>query len=131
MKKAIALFLLLALGGIIVFGLNYESAEPDDLSPEMFQSRFDHQPGVVIDVRTPEEFEEGHLSMTDYNYNFLSGEFEEVLNQLDKGETYYLYCRSGNRSGQALEIMKAEGFDHVYNIGGFEELVSSGIPANQ
>ncbi len=131
MKKLIILFAFISLITIIMVGLNYDSPEPGELSPDQFITMFESHPGIVIDVRTPEEFEEGHLMRSDYNYNFLSGEFEEKMQELNKSETYYLYCRTGNRSGQAMEIMKEAGFENVYNIGGFEDLVSIGIPANQ
>jgi len=131
MKKTIVLFVLISLITLIVVGLYYDSSEPGELSPDRFITMFENHPGIVIDVRTPEEFEEGHLIKSDYNYNFLSGEFEEKMQGFDKSETYYLYCRTGNRSGQAMEIMKKAGFENVYNIGGFEDLVSSGIPSNQ
>jgi phage shock protein E len=131
MKKSITFLILTILIAVIVFGLRYDRSEPGDLSPDRFITMHDERTGIVIDVRTPEEFEEGHLMITDHNYNFLSGEFEEKLKSFEKNETYYLYCRTGNRSGQAMEIMKQAGFENVYNIGGFEDLVSSGLPANE
>ncbi|MDZ7680804.1 MAG: rhodanese-like domain-containing protein [Fodinibius sp.] len=53
------------------------------------------------------------------------------LKSLDKDKTYYLYCRTGNRSGQAAELMVENGFDNVYNIGGYQDLVDAGIPSSK
>ena len=88
------------------------------------------EPGIIIDVRTPEEYQSGHLKEASYNYDLLSGEFEEKLAELDKDTTYYLYCRSGNRSGQAAELMKKNGFTKVYNLGGYQALVDKGLSKN-
>lgn len=102
-----------------------------DLKASEFKEKITTQPGVVIDVRTDEEYNNGHLALTDYQFNFLDGEFENQLDQMDKDQTYYLYCRTGNRSGKAAELMKENGFDNVYNVGGFEDLANSGFETNQ
>jgi len=86
-------------------------------------------PGVVIDVRTEQEHLDGHLAITDAQFDMLNGDFQAQISQLDKSKTYYLYCRSGNRSGQMEKLMRSEGFENVYNIGGFEELVRKGFEA--
>ncbi|MEX2463938.1 MAG: rhodanese-like domain-containing protein, partial [Balneolaceae bacterium] len=95
-----------------------------------FKEKLEKERGVVIDVRTKNEYDQGHLSLTDYQYDFLNGEFQNSVDSLDKSKTYYLYCRSGNRSGQAAKIMKNEGFDKVYNVGGYQDLVNNGFDAN-
>ena len=56
---------------------------------------------------------------------------KQYRTDLDKDKTYYLYCRSGNRSGQAARIMKSKGFDNVYNVGGFEDLVRFGFESDK
>lgn len=78
-------------------------------------------------MRTQKEYEEGHLAETDQHYDLLNGEFEAQLKSFDKNQTYYLYCRSGNRSGQAAKLMIKNGFKNVYNIGGFQDLVDAGL----
>lgn len=72
---------------------------------------------VVLDVRTPEEFADGHLpgaTMLD----FYRTDFAEQLATLDRDVPYVLYCRSGNRSGQALEMMESLGFTSVQEVAG-------------
>jgi phage shock protein E len=102
-----------------------------DISAEEFKEKLIQDRGVIIDVRTKEEYEAGHLKLTDDQKDFLNGDFQDCVNYLDKSKTYYLYCRSGNRSGKAAEILEKEGFKKVYNIGGFEDLVSAGFESKK
>ncbi|MCF0069542.1 rhodanese-like domain-containing protein [Dyadobacter sp. CY261] len=84
----------------------------------------------LVDVRTPEEFDGGHLQYaTNINYN--SPEFKAQIAKLDKHKPVYLYCRSGNRSGKAADTLQTLGFHSFYNIGGFEQLKADGFPAEQ
>ncbi|TVR34024.1 MAG: rhodanese-like domain-containing protein [Balneolaceae bacterium] len=98
-----------------------------DISISEFKEKVESNPGVIIDVRTRQEYDQGHLKMTDAQYDWNGGEFQDAIEDLDKDKTYYLYCRSGNRSGQAARMMKNEGFENVYNIGGFDDLASNGF----
>ncbi|MCB9053053.1 MAG: rhodanese-like domain-containing protein [Lewinellaceae bacterium] len=74
----------------------------------------------LIDVRTPEEYNEGHIEGA-VNIDFYADDFEQQLQQkLDKGKPVLLYCRSGSRSAQSAEQMKALGFKEMYDLkGGF------------
>ena len=96
------------------------------LSPEEFKAKQATGEGVVIDVRKPEEYAEGHLKGA-ANLDYAGGVFEQELAKLDKSKTYYLYCKSGNRSGKSAKLMKEAGFEHVYNVGGIEALKEAGI----
>lgn len=71
---------------------------------------------VIIDVRTPAEYEQAHVQGA-LNIDFLKSDFKERVQKLDKTKTYKVYCRSGNRSGQALYVMKGLGFSDVENLG--------------
>jgi phage shock protein E len=84
----------------------------------------------LVDVRTPAEFDGGHLQYSK-NINFNSPDFRAQVAKLDKSKPVYLYCRSGNRSGKAADTLKALGFHSYYNIGGFEQLKTDGFPAEQ
>ena len=72
---------------------------------------------TVIDVRTPEEFADGHVEDA-LLIDFYDATFAEQLAGLDPDDTYLLYCRSGNRSGQAAALMDELGFDRVYDLDG-------------
>ncbi|CAN5405038.1 rhodanese-like domain-containing protein [soil metagenome] len=128
MKSTIATIIVIAIAGLLMF--NFFSKTPGndmDLNVSEFKEKLESQPGLVIDVRTDEEYNNGNLALTDYQYNFLDGEFEKQLDQMDKDKTYYLYCRTGNRSGKAAKLMKERGFNNVYNVGGFEDLANGGF----
>lgn len=84
----------------------------------------------LIDVRTPQEFADGHLTGA-INSDYRGGDFAEEMKTWKKDKVYYLYCASGNRSGKAAELMKEAGFQHIYNIGGYQELKEAGLPTEQ
>ena len=70
---------------------------------------------IILDVRTPEEFADGHIEEA-INLDFYAETFRDELDGMDKSQTYLIYCRSGNRSGKALNIMTELNFGVVYNI---------------
>jgi rhodanese-related sulfurtransferase len=75
----------------------------------------------LVDVRTPEEFEEGHIKGFQ-NIDFMSDTFQEDIEKLDKTKPVIVYCKSGNRSGKSCEIMKEKGFVKIYDLeGGIEK----------
>ena len=82
---------------------------------------------VVLDVRTPEEFAEGHLAEA-VLINFYDTDFADQLDELDKEATYVVYCRSGNRSQGAIDTMRDLGFTDVVEVdGGIQAWLSSGL----
>ncbi len=86
---------------------------------------------VVLDVRTAQEFAEGHLPGA-VNVDFYASDFADQLDQLDKDVPYVLYCRSGNRSGQTMPIMEQLGFREVHEIdGGIVSWYAEGLPLEQ
>jgi phage shock protein E len=75
--------------------------------------------GLLLDVRTPEEFAEGNISGA-VNLDIYNANFSAELDKLDKTKPVYVYCRSGSRSSKASNMMKEKGFKEVYNlIGGY------------
>ena len=73
---------------------------------------------IVLDVRTEDEFGEGNIPNA-INIDIYKGQgFVYKLEELDKTKTYYVYCRSGARSGQACKIMNELGFEKAYNLTG-------------
>ncbi|MFT5736083.1 MAG: rhodanese-related sulfurtransferase [Maribacter sp.] len=74
----------------------------------------------ILDVRAEEELEEGYIPNAKNIDIYLGQGFINELEKLDKTKNYYVYCRSGNRSGQACAIMNSIGFENTYNLeGGF------------
>ncbi|BAO76503.1 rhodanese-like domain-containing protein [Winogradskyella sp. PG-2] len=77
---------------------------------------------IVLDVRTQDEVEEGVIPNSIHIDIYRGQGFIDDIEKLDKTKNYYVYCRSGNRSGQACAIMNQLGFDSAFNLeGGFNE----------
>jgi len=72
---------------------------------------------VVIDVRTPAEFAEGHIARAQV-VDISAADFADQIAKFDPSATYLVYCHSGNRSGQATAIMASLGFTSVYDLDG-------------
>ncbi|WP_196717568.1 rhodanese-like domain-containing protein [Actinomyces trachealis] len=76
--------------------------------------------GTVLDVRTENEFNQGHLEGA-LNYDVSSSDFDQKIGGLDKSGRYTVYCRSGNRSAAAAKRMKSLGFTDVQDAGGMKD----------
>ncbi|MDL5513728.1 rhodanese-like domain-containing protein [Arenibacter sp. M-2] len=75
---------------------------------------------ILVDVRTPEEFNAGHLENAN-NINWFDPDFPEQFKTVDKSKTIYLYCKMGGRSAKAQEKLKSLGFTNVVNLeGGYD-----------
>ena len=73
---------------------------------------------VVIDVRTPAEWQQGVIDGADIFIDYNSANFKQQLAKLDKTKTYVVYCRSGGRSAGASQVMVDNGFKNVVNMQG-------------
>ena len=83
---------------------------------------------VVLDIRTPQEFNEGIIEGA-INIDFYESSFAATLDTLDKDAEYVVYCRSGNRSSQARKTFESLGFTNVTEIeGGIVDWYASGLP---
>lgn len=94
-----------------------------DLTQEQWAQQLKEDDNAcILDVRTEEEVEEGYIPNAK-NLNIFKGQaFIYELEALDKDKNYYVYCKSGGRSGQACGIMSQMGFKNAYNLlGGFQE----------
>lgn len=80
---------------------------------------------TVIDVRTPQEYDEGHLPRA-RNIDVSADDFEQQIEELDLDDSYVVYCRTGSRAATAAETMVETGFHDVVNGGGYDDLVSAG-----
>lgn len=83
---------------------------------------------VVLDIRTPEEFAEGHVAEA-RNIDFYDPGFATALEALPRDTTYVMYCNSGNRSASAAALMRRLGFTEVYEVdGGIQAWKAAGLP---
>ena len=132
-------FMVLALSVSLVIGVALtggcvrdETATIEDITLQeaftLIQNNQNNPDFVIIDVRTQEEFVGEHIENAT-NIDFYSEAFQDMLNNLDKNKTYLVYCRSGGRSGNALNIMAELNFKEVYNIlGGINQWKREGLP---
>ncbi|MGA1389747.1 MAG: rhodanese-like domain-containing protein [Ilumatobacteraceae bacterium] len=74
---------------------------------------------IIIDVRTPEEYVAGHLDGATL-IDIKDASFDAKMAELDPNASYIIYCRSGNRSAQAVERMKEAGFTNLTDLGSLE-----------
>ncbi len=132
-------FMVLVLSVSLVIGVvltggcvRDETATIEDITPQeaftLIQDNQNNPDFVIIDVRTQEEFAGEHIENAT-NIDFYSETFRDMLNTLDKNKTYLIYCRSGGRSGNALNIMAELNFKKAYNIlGGINQWKAKELP---
>ncbi|MFA6158570.1 MAG: rhodanese-like domain-containing protein [Candidatus Paceibacterota bacterium] len=88
------------------------------LGSQEFISRYRATPNAeLVDVRTPAEFDSGHIAGA-VDIDFEGPGFEAAVKALDRSKTYFVYCHSGNRSGKATAVMRQEGIAHIYQLQG-------------
>lgn len=122
MKKFIAV-----ISTLLLVGCSTTMAGATNMNVSEFSNKITEAGVVLLDVRTPGEIAEGYIEGAQ-NIDFQSGNFENEIAVLDKNVTYAVYCRSGNRSGQAAKIMHDAGFHDVYNLdGGVIDWTSEGM----
>src|SRR5690606_13222250 len=90
---------------------NVEISSVNDVS----KIDFSDENNVLLDVRTPEEFQAGNIPNS-VNIDFNSEEFDSLIQDLDREKTYYVYCHSGNRSTKACSKLEEAGFKNVVNL---------------
>ena len=77
---------------------------------------------MSVEVHTPQEFADGHV---DKAVNLPLSELDKHFANVDKDTQIVLYCRSGNRSGQAYQYLQSQGFTNLHNAGGLVEMQQS------
>lgn len=94
-----------------------------DLTQEEWKLQLEgNSQAIILDVRTEDEVEEGMIPNALHKDIYKVQEFIDEINKLDKSKTYFVYCRSGNRSGQACSLMNSLGFENCHNLmGGFSQ----------
>ena len=129
----LALSISLVIGATLTGGcVRDETATIEDITPQeaftLIQNNQNNPDFVIIDVRTPAEFDREHIENAT-NMDFYSEFFRDTLNTLDKNKTCLIYCQVGGRSGSALDIMAELNFKEVYNIlGGINQWKTEGFP---
>lgn len=83
---------------------------------------------IIVDVRTPGEYAQGHLSGA-VNIDWKGADFGKQMETLDKSKPVFVYCLSGGRSASAANKMRSEGFEQVYELkGGMMKWRAANLP---
>jgi phage shock protein E len=99
------------------------------LTPDKFNKALESRKYVLIDVRTTEEFKQGHLANAQQSDFYQTDAFSQYLDLLDKKSNYLIYCRTGKRSAAAMQIMQDKGFTSVNDLaGGYAAWTAAGFP---
>ena len=122
-NKTITVSIVVGAVLVSVFILTAPSSSPKSLQSSFVSSYQQTAGAVLLDVRTPAEFAEGHIEGA-INIDFENPNFSAEIQKLDTAKSYFVYCRSGNRSGQAIPIMKRAGIVSIQELKG-------GIVGNQ
>lgn len=108
-------FFFIAVG---FFAVLSAMAQTKNVSPAFSEKKLNKKKVVVLDVRTTQEFSEGHLPSA-VNIDVMdSVAFVQQISKLKKGKTYLVYCKSGRRSSKAATMMEQQGFRHIWNMEG-------------
>lgn len=130
MMKKVIFMLLLSVGiGSWATAQEQDSVEIVKLEVHTFLEQVKDTTGIqLIDVRTAEEFQGGHVKHA-ININLNAEDFEEQVAKLDKSTPVYLYCLGGVRSAKAAERLKKQGFEHIFEMkGGMTQWRSNNLP---
>jgi phage shock protein E len=103
---------------------------PETLDAKSFQAAIGQGKALLVDVRTPAEYASGHLEGS-LNVDWTGSNYEAEFDKLPKDQPLLLYCRSGGRSGQALEYLKTKGYQVQHLIGGIGAWMSAGLPVTK
>jgi rhodanese-related sulfurtransferase len=113
MKRILALLVLVAC-----FTACQNTEKQTLLTAAAFAQQMQEEPGVLLDVRTIDEYQEGHLKGAQQLDYYETASFSAALDGMDRDKTYYIYCRSGGRSSNTLLLMQEKGFKKVYDLDG-------------
>ena len=86
---------------------------------------------VVLDIRTPQEFQQGHIAGTE-NVDFRSPEFRKKIEELGRDKPYLVHCASGGRSTRSLSVFEELQFKQMYHLeAGINGWIAAGQPVKQ
>jgi len=115
--KKITIVLSLLFAMTLINCENEAQSEIKVISPEEMQNLLELEDVQIVDVRTPEEYQDGFIQNSQ-NIDFNSPSFDEDITKLDKTKPVILYCKSGGRSAKCTKKLKAAGFVKIYDLDG-------------
>ncbi len=130
----IALSLLLFIGTLSLFSQAQENKVEDVTALEasaLIKENLDNPDFLILDVRTPGEYKNGHLKGA-VNINLFSETFEEDIAKLDRSKIYLIHCKSGFRSSTVVSMMQKLEFVYIYHMAkGIAEWNKEGLPVEK
>lgn len=122
--------LLILTIALMLLGISTAAAtELINLGPEQAKEAIANTPDIVIlDIRTPDEYRAGHIKDSK-NIDFYGPDFQQIIDALDKSAPYFIYCRSGRRSGVTIKYMEKTGFKKILHLEkGVNSWKGAGLP---
>ncbi len=125
MASGVVFALLIAAFALIASRGTTSTAQ--HLSPSDYQTQFAevNAPYLLVDVRTADEFATGHIHGA---VNIPLDTVNDNLSQISRTEPVVVYCHSGNRSAQAVQLLSKAGYTNIYDLGGINAWTSQGFP---
>lgn len=119
---------LLALSALVLVACGGDTAVIETVDAGTASNLAAAPDAVLLDIRTPEEFAEARIEGS-INIDFYEADFADRIGELDRDTSYVVYCRSDNRSGQAMDLFRDLGFAEVHEIdGGIVAWIEAGLP---
>jgi phage shock protein E len=102
-----------------------------NIGPQEAAQLIEDEAVVVLDVRTPQEYEAGRIAGA-VNIDYRADDFRDRLAELDRDEPYLIHCASGRRSAATREVMQELGFTTIYHLdGGIQAWQQAGKPVDK
>jgi rhodanese-related sulfurtransferase len=131
MKKLYGIIILLSILVSSTIYAQQEEGKIYNINVEQFAKLVEANKGLVLDVRTPDEWEEGVIGEAT-KIDYWGSDFAEKADKLDKNETILVYCKAGGRSSSAAEVLIEKGFKKVFNLdGGITAWIDAGKELNK
>jgi rhodanese-related sulfurtransferase len=126
------LFILILFAVVVSFANCQGQGGVQKLSVADYEKKLNETSNeIIVDVRTPEEYQSGHLVNATL-INYYDSDFKEQISKLDKSKPVYVYCKAGVRSAKAANILRESGFKEVYDLqGGFDAWSGAGKPVTR
>lgn len=123
------MFKIVSIASILLFGsFSLIAQSPMKVNSIEFKANYFKYKGTLVDVRTPEEYNAGHIEGA-RNINVAEPDnFEMIIDKFDRNQPIFVYCAVGVRSSRAAAILRKKGFKNVFDLdGGYPDLVKVGM----
>ena len=118
---------VLTVGALFFTGCSSNGGSITSMDAHKFSAKTQEAGVITLDVRTPDEFSQGHIAGA-MNIDVEAATFVSKVSKLDKSKSYAVYCHSGRRSAIATEQMKKLGFQHLFNLeNGISDWMAQGM----